>query len=247
MIFKNLQKLYLLIIFIVSWQLVSFYNFVPSVFLPSPLQTIIALKDGIFHGNWIGLFYQTTKHMFIGWLMASFLGVAIGGIIGISKFANIYIQPFLEFLRPLPASAIIPIGIAFLGLSEGMVYTVVVFGSIWPIVLSTVHAFKNIEPRLLEVRKILKINNLQFFLKIALPSALPDILSGMQISLSVALILAVTAEMLAYQQGLGTAILDAARSYRSPDLYAGVIILSFVGLISAQILNIFKSKLTQWR
>lgn len=244
---SKIYKIIFPILLLMLWHIVSELKLVAPVFLPSPMATAIALKNGFAHSNWLNLLGETTKHMLFGWLLSSIIGIIIGCLIGLSKSFQDYIQPSLEFLRPLPASAIIPIGIAFLGLTEGMVYTVVVFGSIWPVILSTVHAINNIEPRLNEVRKLLKIKTIPYIFKIALPSAYSDILSGMQISLSVALILSVTAEMLAYQNGVGTAILDAARSYRAADLYAGVIVLSLVGLISSQLLSHFRANITNRR
>jgi ABC-type nitrate/sulfonate/bicarbonate transport system permease component len=83
--------------------------------------------------------------------------------------------------------------------------------------------------------------------KIALPSAMPDILAGMRIGLTVSLILTVVGEMLASRDGLGMWILLAARSFRSADLFSGVILLGLIGYASAQILAVVERRLLQWR
>ena len=137
--------------------------------------------------------------------------------------------------------------IALLGLSDAMVLSVVAFGALWPMVLATVHGFTSVEPRLHEVGRTLGLSRWEFIRKIALPSSLPDILAGMRISLTMALVLSVVGEMLASRDGLGNWILLSARSFRAPDLFAGVILLGVTGLVSASLLSIVEGRLLRWR
>ena len=188
----------------------------------------------------------TVERMFYGWLLASLLGVVLGALIGTSRIAR-DIWASLEFIRPLPASAIAPIAIAFFGLSQTMVLVVIGFGTLWPMLLATVHGFAAVEPRLIEVARVLKLSRAEVIWKIALPNAMPDILAGMRFALSVALILAVVGEMLASQEGLGHLILLSARSFRSADLFAGVILLGGVGFVSNRLLALVERRLLRWR
>ncbi|WP_252721333.1 ABC transporter permease, partial [Acinetobacter baumannii] len=86
--------------------------------------------------------------------------------------------------------------------------------------LATIHGFAAVEPRLYEVARSLNLSRLETIFKIALPSAMPDILAGMRISLTVALILSVVCEIVAGLNGLGQWILISARMFRAPDLFA---------------------------
>lgn len=189
----------------------------------------------------------TVKHMAVGWLIASLIGVALGALIGSSPHLRAYFTPTLEFLRPLPVSAIIPVAIALFGLSETMIYFVIAFGALWPMLLSTVHGFAAVEPRLYEVARSLHLSRLSFMLKIGLPSASPDILAGMRVSIAIALILSVVCEMLCGLDGLGNRILVSARLFRSPDLYAGVILLVALGYLTATMLAQVEGRLLVWR
>ncbi|MBY0533262.1 MAG: ABC transporter permease subunit [Xanthobacteraceae bacterium] len=87
----------------------------------------------------------------------------------------------------------------------------------------------------------------EFIYKIGLPNAVPDILAGMRLSLTVALILAVVGELLAAQEGLGTAVLHAARSYRAADLYAGILLLGMIGLVSNYSLAVADKRILAWK
>ncbi len=229
------------------WQYIADARLVSPVFLPGPDRAWDALVRGFATGDLEWKLLGTVERMIYGWLLASFVGIALGALIGISPAARAYLGPMLEFLRPLPASAIIPVAIALLGLSDSMVLAVIAFGALWPMLLSTIHGFAAVEPRLYEVARLLGLSHWEVIRKIALPNAMPDILAGMRLGLTVALILAVVGEMLASRDGLGLWILLSARSFRAPDLFAGVILLGSIGYVSALILGAVESRVLRWR
>lgn len=233
--------------FIALWQTVANARLVSPVFLPGPDRAWRALIIGFESGDLEIKVAGTVQRMIIGWLMASLAGIAIGAAIGISQRARAYVQPSLEFLRPLPSSAVIPVAIALFGRSEGMVLSVIAFGGLWPTLLATVHGFSAVEPRLYEVSEVLGLSRLEVIRKIALPSALPDILAGMRLSATIALILTVVGEMLTSRDGLGQWIILAASSFRAADVFAGVILLGAIGYSSAQILSLAEARLLKWR
>jgi ABC-type nitrate/sulfonate/bicarbonate transport system permease component len=233
--------------FVLVWQWVANKHLVSPVFLPGPDRAWAALVKGMTSGDLAMKLLATIERMIYGWLLASVIGVAVGAIIGTSRPLRDYLAPMLEFLRPLPASAIIPVAIAILGLSDGMALAVIAFGSLWPVLLATIHGFSAVEPRLYEVGRALGLTRIAVIAKIALPSASPDILAGMRLGLTVALILSVVCEMLAGRDGLGNWILLASRSFRAADLYAGVILLGALGYVSSVLISTLERRLLVWR
>lgn len=229
------------------WQLAADLKLINPVFLPGPDRAWGALVKGFTTGDLGAKLFATVERMFWGWLIASLLGIALGAAIGTSSRLRAYLTPMLEFLRPLPASATIPVAIALLGLSDGMVLAVIAFGTLWPVLLATIHGFSAVEPRLYEVGRALGLSRAAVIGKIALPSASPDILAGMRLGLTVALILSVVCEMIAGRDGLGSWILLAARSFRAPDLYAGVILLGVLGYLTAIAIGLVEARLLVWR
>jgi ABC-type nitrate/sulfonate/bicarbonate transport system permease component len=216
------------------WAAVAALQWISPVFLPSPGATWQALAEGFTRGDVLALTAGTVERMVYGWALASLAGLALGALIGSSRVLRDWLAPMLELMRPLPASAIVPVVIAFVGLSPAMV-------------LATVHGFASVEPRLHEVSRVLGLSRPAHLWKIGLPNALPDALAGMRVALTVALILAVVGEMLASQQGLGTAILLAARSFRSAELFAGVVLLGGIGLISNSLLSAVEHRALRWK
>ncbi len=232
---------------VLLWQAVADARLVSPVFLPGPDKVWRALRHGIETGVLAEKLGGTVLRMLEGWAVASFAGVGLGALIGVSPAARAWLGPLLEFLRPLPASAVIPVAIALFGLTDAMVLGVIGFGALWPMLLATVHGFAAVEPRLYEVGRALGLSRPAVIWKLALPSALPDILAGARLGLTVALVLAGVGEMLAGRDGLGQWILLAARSFRAPDLYAGVVLFGLLGYASALLIGVVERRALRWR
>jgi sulfonate transport system permease protein len=227
---------------VLSWQLIADYGGIPPVFLPGPNRAWGALVSGFDGGELTQLTSATVERMIYGWMLASLAGIAIGALIGSSRIAREYVAPMLEIVRPVPVSAFMPVVMAFLGLTGTMVLVVIAIGSIW-----TVHGVSSVEPRLVEVGQSLRLSRLKTLWKITLPNAQADILAGMRIGLTVALILAVIGEMLTSENGLGWYVLQAARAYHSADLFAGVIVLAVIGLVSNLALQAIERRVLRWK
>jgi ABC-type nitrate/sulfonate/bicarbonate transport system permease component len=225
------------------WQYAAASGALSPAYFPAPSLVLEALYGSIVSGSVWAPFAATILRMMQGWLMACLVGICLGGLIGSSQTCRDYINPTLEFLRPFPASAVIPAAILIFGLSNTMAVSVIAFGSLWPVLLGTVHGFSAIEPKLREVGLAIELTPLDYFRKVALPAALPDIFTGMRISLAIALILTVVVEMQAAQPGLGQNILLAQRLFRTPELYAGIVVLALIGLVTSWILDFIETQL----
>jgi sulfonate transport system permease protein len=232
---------------VLFWQYAADQRWVNPAFLPSPMRTWTAFERSLSTGKLQQQLEASLVRMFLGWVLASVVGIVLGALIGVSASARAFLGPTLEFLRPLPASAIIPVAIALLGLSEGMVLFVICFGSVWPLLLATMHGVTHLEPRLVEVAKVLRMSRFAMIWKLAIPSAMPDILSGLRLSMTVALILTIVCEMLTGASGLGQAVLLAARAFRSAELFVGVVVLGLIGYATSLILTAMERYLLRWR
>src|SRR3954452_3018234 len=159
------------------WQIVTTTSLVQPLFLPSPTSTFVNLWRGLTRGDLFALTLSTMERMIYGWMLASLGGILLGALIGSSSQARYWLTPTLELLRPLPASTLLPVGIALFGLQPGMLLGVIAFGAIWPVLLPTIHGFSAIDPRLREVASNLGIGPVAFAVKFGLPNALPDVIA----------------------------------------------------------------------
>ncbi len=229
------------------WYVATDLRLVSPVFLPTPARTFDEIASRFADGSIWASIGATVWRMVLGWLLASLVGVALGAAIGLTPLARDLLEPTLEFLRPLPASAMIPVAILFFGLSEEMAVSVIAFGSIWPVLMSSIFGFGSVRVRLREVSSLLGLTRWEFLRKIAAPSAMPDILSGMRSGLAISLILAVVTEMQASLPGLGRDIFLAQRSFRGAELYAGLIMLGVIGVLINHGLQLAERRLLRWR
>jgi ABC-type nitrate/sulfonate/bicarbonate transport system permease component len=216
---------------VLAWQVLVEQRILSPIFAAAPSNILAALARLGRSGELWDAFSATLARMLAGWSLAAVLGIGLGAVVGLSARLAPYVRPTLEFFRQLPAAVVIPPAILMLGLSEQMMVSVIAFGVSCPILLSTIHGFVTIEPRLHEVAATLEMRPLAYFRKVALPAAMPDILAGVRISLAIALILAVVVEMQAGYPGMGRFILLAQRGFRAPDLYAGIVVLGAFGFL----------------
>jgi sulfonate transport system permease protein len=229
------------------WQLGANAGLISPVFFPGPDRSFGTLWEQLHEADFWLAFGETLRRMALGFVTASLAGIVAGAAIGLSPTLRAYLEPTLELVRPLPASAVIPLFVLLIGLNERMIVSVIAFASLWPVLLATVHGFKTVEPRLIEVSRMLHMSTFAFILKIALPNAMPDIFAGLRLALTISLILAVVTEMLSGMAGLGHNIIMAARSFRSADLYAGIIVLGFVGYVTNIVLARVERHMLRWR
>ena len=229
------------------WWLASHAGWVSKVFLPTPEATLASLHEGLAAGELGGFTAATVGRMLAGWALAGVAGIGLGALVGSSAAARAWVGPTLEFIRPLPASAVMPLTIAIFGLSGGMVLAVVAFGAMWPVLLGTVHGLAGVHPRLREVAAALQLGRGEFVWKIGLPNAMPDIVAGMRLAMTISLIVSVVGEMIASQPGLGQAILLAARAFRASELFAGIVLLGAIGFVSNALLALAERRLLRWQ
>ena len=236
-----------LLVLLGVWQLISISGLVSPVFLPPLDRTALALLASAEDGSLIAAVLGTTGRMLLGFMCATVVGCGLGLMIGLSPRIRAYVEPTLEFLRPLPASAVIPVAILLLGLTKTMIIFVIAFGSLWPALLATIQGIKSVEPRLFEMARTMELSQREIISAIVLPSALPDIFAGLRLGLMVSLILVVITEMLSAEAGFGANILLAARSFNSPDLFAGVITLGALGFVINTIMESVQRYLVRWQ
>ena len=111
------------------WQIVTAIKLVQPIFLPSPSATFANLWRGLTQGDLLVLTLSTMERMIYGWMLASLGGILLGALIGLSARARYWLGPTLELLRPLPASTLLPVGIALFGLQPGMLLGIVAVGA----------------------------------------------------------------------------------------------------------------------
>ena len=214
---------------IAGWELLSRTSLVSPALLPPPTE-IARLFTTIDFTFAIGPHaMKTVSRAMAGYGLAFLFAVPLGVAIGRSTLCDKLTVITIESLRPLPSSAMIPVALLFLGLGTSMQVAVTAFGCIWPILVATIEGARRIEPTLVDAARLLRFDVRRRLWCLYLPSAAPYITAGLRTSLAVALILSITAEMLAGSDGLGFYILDMERAFRIPEMFGAIVLLGAIG------------------
>lgn len=174
-------------------------------------------------------FAHTLLRVLQGYGYAVIFGAGLGMVMGYFPILSRALTTPIELVRPLPTAALIPIFMLFLGLGDQMKIFIVAWGAFFPILLNTIYGVRSIDPILIETARTFRFGGRQTLVKFILPGASPQIVLGMRLSMPIALILGVTTELIAGENGIGFFILGAERTFHSADMYAGVATLGLVG------------------
>jgi len=134
-----------------------------------------------------------------------------------------------------------------LGIGDAMIVAVTVYATLWPILVNTIDGVRNIERTLIDTARTFGLRGWAILWRVILPGAAPYIVTGLRISLSIALILVTTAEMIAGSRGLGFFILDQERSFNSRNMYAGIIVVAALGYGLNRLFLALEGKALGWR
>jgi ABC-type nitrate/sulfonate/bicarbonate transport system permease component len=210
-------------------------------------QIAVAWADGIFGGDILHQILPSLWRIFCGFALACVVAIPLGLLMGTSSFIYRLLEPLTEFIRPIPSSAYIPVAILILGIEDGMKIFVIFLACLFPVLLNTYGGVRGVDPVLVDTGRTFGLSRFQTLYQIVFPAALPSILTGMRISLGIALIVAVVCEMIAGNSGIGYFILDMQRIFRVPEMFAGIFTLGILGyLINLAFLQI-EGRFLRWR
>jgi ABC-type nitrate/sulfonate/bicarbonate transport system permease component len=188
----------------------------------------------------------TVGRFFGGYLLAAMIAVTLGVILGYIRLAYSFFEALIEFLRPMPSVAIIPVAILLLGIGSPMIVAVTVYACAWPILINTIDGVRNIDRTLLDTGRTFGLARWKILRAIALPAASPYIATGLRISLPIALILVTTSEMVVGGRGLGFFILDEERSFQTSNMYAGIVLVAVLGYLLNRLSTVLENKVMAW-
>lgn len=173
----------------------------------------------------------TLQRAFSGLGLAILLAVPLGLWMGTNRLVYSLFEPLTELIRPIPSAAYVPVAILFLGIGDTMKIAVVTLACLFPILLNTHGAVRSVDPVLVDTGRTFGYAGLDIARKIVFPAVLPSILTGVRISLGLAMIVSVVAEMVASNNGIGYFILNTQQFFRVPDMFAGILTLGVVGYL----------------
>lgn len=236
---------FVLLIAMIEWGTRA--GWISNLTLPRPsdvAQTFVDLWN-------TGLLFQhlipSINRLIVGGAMGISTGILVGVMIGLFSYARAGLVPLVAAIFPIPKIALLPLFVIWFGIDEGSKYALIALGTFTPTVVATYGAVDNVDRTLIRMGQSFGLSWLSIVRKIVLPGALPGILSGMRVSVAIGIILLVAAEMLGAEYGVGAYILQAGALYDLERLFAGVVILSVLGVLTSWMIGQAEKRLLRWR
>jgi ABC-type nitrate/sulfonate/bicarbonate transport system permease component len=212
------------------WEVVSQTELISQRDLPAMSTVVAKLGSMMGTGDFWSAFGHTVRGWALGLGLATALAVPIGIVLGSSELAARALRVPIEFLRPVPSAALIPLLFLTLGTSLKSEVFLATFGAFWPLLVQTMYGVRDVDPVAIDTARSFGVGTFERLYRIKLPSAVPYIGTGLRISSTVALILAFTAELFMGTPGLGQNM-NFAESYGLNDqLYALALATGFLGI-----------------
>lgn len=248
---KQLLSLSTIVIFIAIWQVVTFFEWIPVLYLPSP----VAVFQQFYNVTTIGYMdatlwqhiYASLSRIGVALLFAIFLGIPIGVAMGVNHLVQAILDPIIEFYRPIPPLAYLPLIVIWFGIGEFSKVLLIFLAIFAPIVLSTATGVARVDIVKIRVAQSLGATRMQIIWYVVIPNALPEIVTGIRIGLGTGWSTLVAAELIAATQGLGSIIQSASQFLMTDLVIAGIVVIALIAYLLEIFLRYLQKKLAPWQ
>lgn len=243
-----------------------FYGFVPAVaillcwhaalewgpsyiksFLPPPIEVVKEFARLLANGELIEHTATSIIRVFIGLALAIAVGVPVGLVLGVSKTGEQILGPTFEFLRPIPIAAWVPLSIMLFGIGEAPARALIFLGALYPIILNTRDGVRSVEAIHIRAAQMLGANRLQTIMRVIIPSALPNIITGIRLALGIGWWVVILAELLAVRSGIGYMMVEAQQGWNTETIIVGMVVIGAIGVVLNRMAAAVERQLLRWR
>ena len=235
------------ILLLLLWEISVRGGVLDARFFPAPssiFETLLVLiKDGSLWANtWASL-----QRLFWGFLLGGIPALLLGIAMGLNRPLRALVEPLVATTYPIPKSAIFPLILLIFGLGEASKIVMVAIGVFYPVLINSATGVLEINKIYLDVGKNFRANRWQVFRTIAIPGAVPHIMSGVKLGIGMGLILIAIAEMIGAKSGLGFMIWNAWEILSVETMYVGLIVIALLGFLFSIILNEVERAIVPWK
>jgi ABC-type nitrate/sulfonate/bicarbonate transport system permease component len=244
-------RLAALLVFVLLWsvaggivQLTRPFN---PLFLPAPWVVLAAIAELAMKGQLWQHVGATLERVAIGFTAAAVLAVALGLLAGQVRLVRNVVEPVVELLRPIPPLAVLPMFIVWVGIGEGSKIGFITYATFFPMFVTTVHGVTQLDVRLLRAAQSLGAGRTALFLRVILPAALPEILTGLRLGVALAFFVIVISEFIGAEQGLGYLINDGRNFFLVPQMLGAAVLLGLLGYAGNAAVRLLERRVLRWQ
>lgn len=234
-------------VLLAAWQVVPELGLVDRTFLPPLNQVLHAWWQLASSGDlWLDV-KASLRRSLTGFGIALSVGIPLGLLIGWYPLAAELFGPVFAIFLNTAAIALLPVFTLILGIGETSKIAIITYASVWPILYNTISGVRTVDPMLIKSARSLGVGQLRLFHKVLLPAAVPAIFTGARLAGAASILVVITAEMVGARAGLGYLILNSQFNFQIPQMYAGILTVSVIGVSFNYLLSALERRFSTWR
>jgi ABC-type nitrate/sulfonate/bicarbonate transport system permease component len=231
---------------LIVWEYVTRSGDVSAFMLPSIGAVLARLMADVMSGDFLVNAALTLYRTFCGFAIAAVAGVTLGVLMARSRWAHWFFDPIVSIGFPMPKIAFLPVFILWFGLFDATKITIIAVSAVFPVIAATLAGLQGVERELIWSAQSLGVTARRLAFEIMVPAALPQIITGLQVALPIALIVAIVTEMFMGGYGLGGAMNTAARFADSRGVFAGIVEIAVIGYALVKGMGLIRRRLLLW-
>jgi sulfonate transport system permease protein len=215
------------VVSLILWELLARTGVLPPNWLPAPTSVELWKHVGI-----------TLARVVAGFLIGAAAGTLLGALTGYVRIACKLLDPLLQSLRSVPSIAWVPLFLLWLGIQETSKIALISLGAFFPVYLNLSAAVRDVDPKLIEVGRLYRLNGFEMIRRLILPAVLPQYIVGLRSGLGLAWMFVVAAELLGSSSGIGYLMVDGQMTGRAAIIFASIILFAACGKVTDWIANV---------
>lgn len=232
---------------LIIWQMLGDYGYISTLLFPTPLRIIQAGIDLVQSGELAAHLQISIVRACLGFLLGSCLGLSFGIFAGLIRKTEQVLDPTVQMIRMIPHLALAPLFIIWFGIGETSKILLIAKGCFFPLYINTFIGIRNSDNKLFQVARVLGFTRWKRLIRLVLPAALPNILLGVRISIGVAWLGLVVAELMGSTSGIGYLMSDARQFSNTPIVYVGIFIFGLLGISTDILIRWLERRWLHWR
>lgn len=231
---------------ILLWEILSRTGVLDARFFPAPSQVVVVLAELVKTGELSDHLFISLERIILGFFLGAIPGVILGMLMGWSRTVRAFLDPIVSALYPVPKVSLLPLILIIFGIGEMSKIVVVAIAGFFMVLITTAAGVMHIDPVLIQAAQNYGAKGWKLFSKVILPASLPAIFTGLRLSLGISLLIIVAAEFVAANRGIGYLIWISWSTLSVGKMYAGLVIISVMGLIFTTGLEKFGKVIMPW-
>lgn len=247
MVRRTLQSCAGLLGLVVAFEAVRAIGLLPASAVPGTWSIATALGSSIASGEMTSAVASTAQAWLLGVLVAALVGIPLGMAIGLSTWADATTKRAVEFLRPVPVVALVPMAVVLFGIDIGMQVFLIALACIWPVLLGTRGGVRAVDPLQVDTARTFGLGRVEVVRRVMLPASVPAIITALRVGASLGVVVAIASQLISGSPGLGQLLIASQRAGATDVVWACLVVAGLFGVVVNLILAALERSVASWQ